>query len=969
MTADALEWPSSPYKGLNYYSAADLPLFGERDQDTRDCAELLALCETKVLLVQGRTGTGKSSFLRAGVLPFLTCQETGFCFLKSIQSPGEPLLVRCTDDPAMRLAEAIKAALENPVDFQGLDPKQSRELVDLLPIVRAPNRATLVDNLYKVLKKITSCISGTLILTIDQAEEVLTISSDPKDLEKKKSFFDLAERFCVEPIDVKFILCLRTEYYGQFAEWFKVDPTSRLSTQSYGLMQFMLHGFKDQQSLVKAIVRPTLKQEVKQFGLTLDPPFDHYRFEYAERLPETIAADVFKHCGESGTLPVMQIVCNDLYNYVVKSEKQKDKEKQKDRYVISFTAYKLRGGVEGAMDRYIDDSIKGVLTKTKAGTSKEDVGKWRDVIAALVVRQEGGTLTTTLMPLTELESHAEKAGLRANVRDCLELMADERLRLVRTVHMAVPGEDQPYYSLGHDALAASLFQWKDMRAKLYSERTRLRRLQSVFAMACIVLIGFSGFLIWQHFRLKQLAYEMLIQTVDHEPTSSARKRLLLLAFGIANSKGLDRYFIPKVKDLPDKLRDVLKRSPKVMATATAAGLNADKSKVALFELEKDGKNGKVSILNLKTGKSGIVEDLLASPKAEERNQYGSSIGFVHGLDTPVVSQSGIIYYNAGSKWMDVSLSDVLHHEEAQPFRVDITGGVARINYFEIHRIHQVDIEYHDEDGKFYQKIEVNTYYKPSLSPVESDESDRYVFLSLPPNPIVEVGSRTGDEQIEEAGTLEDVDEESKALEQIRALGFANHDAAIVVREAKADFKLFFGPPYPREKPLVIRVPDDPELRSAPVRHPWRLTRPLLAATMLEKDKEWRIAWIGPRGITGLRAREAPLNPHRIMAEERLLPDLPLLSSTPQIEAATKLAFSDNGESLTVVTQREREVVDVRSWDLSEERRRKIRSMSEEDLLAEACQISAQEADGSRLDDGEIAPWQRPLGDRQPCEGH
>jgi hypothetical protein len=62
-------WPARPYRGLDYYEEVDSPLFRERDEDVNICKKLLLGFTTKLLLLQGSSGSGKSSFVRAGLIP------------------------------------------------------------------------------------------------------------------------------------------------------------------------------------------------------------------------------------------------------------------------------------------------------------------------------------------------------------------------------------------------------------------------------------------------------------------------------------------------------------------------------------------------------------------------------------------------------------------------------------------------------------------------------------------------------------------------------------------------------------------------------------------------------------------------------------------------------------------------------------------------------------------------------------
>src|SRR4029077_4740538 len=68
-------WKSSPFRGLNVFDFKHAPIFHGR---TRAIGEVLEALEGQVraqrpfVLVVGASGSGKSSLVRAGVLPLLT---------------------------------------------------------------------------------------------------------------------------------------------------------------------------------------------------------------------------------------------------------------------------------------------------------------------------------------------------------------------------------------------------------------------------------------------------------------------------------------------------------------------------------------------------------------------------------------------------------------------------------------------------------------------------------------------------------------------------------------------------------------------------------------------------------------------------------------------------------------------------------------------------------------------------------
>lgn len=107
------KWPPDPYKGLTYYGPEDTPLFAGRRPDVQRFARILGSGRTRILLLHGATGCGKSSFLRAGLIPYLEDEIGRFSFGKDlVEKLSAPesgsreamLFVRSTYDPLLELA-------------------------------------------------------------------------------------------------------------------------------------------------------------------------------------------------------------------------------------------------------------------------------------------------------------------------------------------------------------------------------------------------------------------------------------------------------------------------------------------------------------------------------------------------------------------------------------------------------------------------------------------------------------------------------------------------------------------------------------------------------------------------------------------------------------------------------------------------------------------------------------------------
>jgi hypothetical protein len=161
-------WPEKPYRGLNYFRPQDRPLLGGRDDDIDSCSTLLAHPQTRVLLLHGATGCGKSSFLRAGLVPVMEEDGGAYLFLKSPGTDDEALFIRCTEAPLDQIARQVflfvnaSFELRTPIGPVTVDLRPaligSSSWEDYLSVCRDE------QNLCNSLRKISELIPQTLVL-------------------------------------------------------------------------------------------------------------------------------------------------------------------------------------------------------------------------------------------------------------------------------------------------------------------------------------------------------------------------------------------------------------------------------------------------------------------------------------------------------------------------------------------------------------------------------------------------------------------------------------------------------------------------------------------------------------------------------------------------------------------------------------------------------------------------------------
>jgi hypothetical protein len=962
-------WPTAPYKGLNFYTASDAPLFCERDAEVEACGQLAAHFGTKMLLLHGRTGTGKSSFLRAGLFPRIFLGKPNF-FCLTEPDTGEPCLIRSTADPIASITDTLHSKLQQASEFKDVPSQLRQQAVEQLTCPTGAPASERATRLQKALQLITSKLVGTFVLAIDQAEEVFTLNTGG-DEESRDAYFTLLEDLCYDRFDIKVVLALRTEYYGQFADNFRFGPDLSVSTVRSGLEQFMLHGIQDAARLEAAILRPTLKEPVAG----LPEPYVTYNFAFEPGLALVIAADVVDHCGESSTLPVMQMVCLDLYTNLVLLNGINE---------IHERDYAARGGVEGVIDRFIENSVQTALAQCSREATPREIEGWRDILSSLVARQEGGALTSLLLPEAALGDTARKRGITQSITQCLEVMAHEKFRLLRSVNLRDPksGKHAVHYSLGHDALAPSLFHWKEARKKVFEERERAqKRTRHItnYAVALILtLVMVTGASLYFSVNAKKSAVWAVLRSTDTE--SQTRARLLLLAALEKNTSALEGMVLP-MPEVEAKLRDTLIRAPVFASVSAAVGFAGDGNALVLIT-----PNGEVITKSLRaTARQGTG---VPSWKVDLPPIVSSAVfaaGFVEGLDSPVIYKDDKLLFNAkdGVKTGDVNQLNPQGEKGSQKFP-DFGGGVFRLTAWGqaqglVTTLKFYDLQYDPANETFKPVVQPPTSisFASRFTPVYAETSQLFAFTERD-----ERGQ--GDDasigiELYVASRNDPLDNDRRPIFSLRrdanpsglspkasgnlipsSIAFLPDGDALVYRETIGRFTLIEGISRRSNQAIAASSYTIPQSELSPALDPlrpqWPFGRPVLAAA--RNQNGFRVAWLTDKGMSVFHSQPG-------QQQLTALPDRSaLLTSLRPVDSFTHLRFSNDGELLLLSQQLGNQVV-VRVWDISDARLQKIKLLSRDGLLREACQITKIDPGGNMLTNDEFRQLPVPL-KLQPC---
>ena len=212
----------NPFVGLRPFESEDSLYYFGRDEQIK--ALLRQLHETRFLAVVGSSGSGKSSLIRAGLIPHL---EAGFLVQDrdlwriAKMKPGDAPLDNFAQ--ALRAAVKIDRSLVNEIDrslkfAENLANRESKRPVngldDLAALLRRQGAKAALDFLRPALAE----ADANLLLLVDQFEEIFRYSMNTDDRrrqEEARSFVALLLRLAEQTEWPVFVcLTMRSDFLG-----------------------------------------------------------------------------------------------------------------------------------------------------------------------------------------------------------------------------------------------------------------------------------------------------------------------------------------------------------------------------------------------------------------------------------------------------------------------------------------------------------------------------------------------------------------------------------------------------------------------------------------------------------------------------------------------------------------------------------------------------------------------------------
>jgi WD40 repeat protein len=506
--------PEAPYRPLAAFDREDRGLFTGREDDVARCVRLFDEAGTRTLLVHGYAGVGKASFLRAGLLPTLDEESVGYLALRD-RSDSQPqaeldrptLALRPGGDLAGQLAEAIAAFCRQPftyttpagkpvtVDLPALLARRGDAAPPSEAIKAADERVTAVtagaahpagastgvtaspSELWQrwcdeptafaeLLDRITRDLPYELVITVEQAEDLVTQAGDDDGHERRRVALDMLAALAEGPARCKVVLSARAEFVGPLTQLWPARAGN-------GLREFYLRPLTSPQ-IVEALLLPTATEPPLYASAT---PHQKYKFAFEAGVVQQIVDESVELAKDLriDPLPYAQAACAYLYTRA----KQRDEELIRTEHLSDLASAK-KGKIDQALSRLVDQRLAA------SGLPRGSQRRVRDLFAKLYERHEGGVVTRKLVATAELHKLWRGAG---PVEEAVNAGSSPAAGLLDVQQLLVGGEEKVYVSLAHESLAAVGLQASADKKRDAAARTQL--IDALFIIVPLAILGMA----------------------------------------------------------------------------------------------------------------------------------------------------------------------------------------------------------------------------------------------------------------------------------------------------------------------------------------------------------------------------------------------------------------------------------------------------------------------------------------------
>lgn len=431
-TAPPVSWFDRPFRGLAVYEFEHAAIFYGRDAAVRTASEQLiasAAAGTAFLLVRGASGSGKSSLVRAGLLPELYVP-------RAVSGVGawRRVLFQPRDNPDDLFLGLARRLVEQGSGIGLAEMLSADFTVEKLAQHLRNNAAAPAAPFAQTLGQVAAAMRGRgelldgervrLVLVIDQIEELFTFATISE--EQRQSFVKLLDGLARSGV-VWVVATMRSDF------WHRVGEVPELRALADGGRALDLWP-PDAAELTEIIRRPATAAGL-EFG------DDDQRVSLGSRLANDAAA-------APGVLPLLSYTLEMLY--------ERDVETAHGR-VLTWDSYRALGFLKGAIAQRAEQAVAGLAPR---GVDDAVIAR---ALRRLVTLDETGA-GHPVARLARLSEFADGTPER--------LLVNEFLSPAVRLFVAEGDRDEAHVRVAHEAL---LTEWQRAKRLVAAEGVQLAR--------------------------------------------------------------------------------------------------------------------------------------------------------------------------------------------------------------------------------------------------------------------------------------------------------------------------------------------------------------------------------------------------------------------------------------------------------------------------------------------------------------
>ena len=430
-----------PFKFLNPYTKADKGFFFGREDEIEELYKMVF--QTKILLVYGASGTGKTSLIQCGLANRFQSTDWHNIYVRKGKNISESF--RKEIDKEIQNTTSVKG--KNKLSWLK-NIKKKTQTPEIITEASTPT-ATAEDPDIVQVRRLYQQVYKPLYVIFDQFEELFTLQQQDEegetDYTEEHQFITLIDKLLTSDIPVTFIIVMREEYLANLSNFEEKVPT-----------------LLDKKFRVSPMNRHTIQRVITE-ATGIKNSLIHLEAPHESEIAKTIVQKIRDKKQLFVQLPYLQVFMDKLYETAVKKT-QTDADIKERTHEATYTLDMVKDmkTITELLSEVLDNQVKNIEKTVENEQLPEDM-IW-------LLLSPFATTSGTKIPIIKAE--LLQAAYKYTTPKVAQTVVETILRELTKSQILRKLEEDDTYELAHDTLALEIAERRSS-----SETTRLKTLK------------------------------------------------------------------------------------------------------------------------------------------------------------------------------------------------------------------------------------------------------------------------------------------------------------------------------------------------------------------------------------------------------------------------------------------------------------------------------------------------------------